>query len=352
MKLKDEVVQQNYINGNELLNKTNNNWRKICINDLEGFDNGDIFEYDNNLYILIGAHLVRINGSIAIPANVELLKQIKKINLIDYLVSSTYLEEIQETDDYIISQDNLLDKLLYLAYSSFISEEAAENTELLFNQKDSYNEEPFPIEFKSFLFNLNKINPFPEEYEFENQQLKDSTIEEFKNGKPFELYEETTEISESDPTYIKLKEEIIGLGKKNNYITYEQLVEKFKEIDVNTNILNDLYESLVENGIEVILEGEKREENTNEPQDYKMYSKISSELSMNYKKHYGGIKQVTERIKKNGNVLKQLKSGISVLSSFFFNDCTIIEDNYMCEYKPKIYRSDYSFLIINFIKAV
>ena len=65
------------------------------------------------------------------------------------------------------------------------------------------------------------------------------------------------------------KEELIALGKKNNNIlTFEQLAEALKGLEIDNDSLDELYNALMENGIEVVSEdsaaggagGEKIEE--------------------------------------------------------------------------------------------
>ena len=50
------------------------------------------------------------------------------------------------------------------------------------------------------------------------------------------------------------KKSLIEKGKKLGYITYEQLVEELKGLEVDSDTLDDLYNSLVENNIEIISE--------------------------------------------------------------------------------------------------
>ena len=50
------------------------------------------------------------------------------------------------------------------------------------------------------------------------------------------------------------KEKLISLGKKQGYITYEQLAEELKGLDIDSDVLDDLYNTLVEMGIEVVAE--------------------------------------------------------------------------------------------------
>ena len=50
------------------------------------------------------------------------------------------------------------------------------------------------------------------------------------------------------------KKSLLEKGKKQGYITYEQLVEELKGLEVDSDTLDDLYNTLVENNIEVISE--------------------------------------------------------------------------------------------------
>ena len=50
------------------------------------------------------------------------------------------------------------------------------------------------------------------------------------------------------------KNNLIKLGKENGYVTYEQLADELKGLDVDADTLDDLYNSLVENGIDIVSE--------------------------------------------------------------------------------------------------
>ena len=50
------------------------------------------------------------------------------------------------------------------------------------------------------------------------------------------------------------KKSLIEAGKKLGYVTYEQLVDELKGLDVDSDTLDDLYNTLVENNIEIISE--------------------------------------------------------------------------------------------------
>ena len=55
------------------------------------------------------------------------------------------------------------------------------------------------------------------------------------------------------------KEKLLKLGKKQGFITYEQLAEELKGLDVDSDSLDDLYNSFVEAGIEIVSEDGEEE---------------------------------------------------------------------------------------------
>ena len=50
------------------------------------------------------------------------------------------------------------------------------------------------------------------------------------------------------------KEKLLTLGKKQGYVTYEQLADQLKGLDVDSDTLDDLYNLLVESNIDIISE--------------------------------------------------------------------------------------------------
>ena len=51
--------------------------------------------------------------------------------------------------------------------------------------------------------------------------------------------------------------ELIELGKKQKYITFEQLVESLKGLDMDNDSLDEIYNTLMDNDIQVVAEGEE-----------------------------------------------------------------------------------------------
>ena len=70
-------------------------------------------------------------------------------------------------------------------------------------------------------------------------------------------------------TFEERKKELVELGKKKGNITYEELAEKLKNLDLDADSLDDLYNTLNENHISVVSENEEDDEDP---------SKTSNEL--------------------------------------------------------------------------
>ena len=61
---------------------------------------------------------------------------------------------------------------------------------------------------------------------------------------------------EAIKTLEEREKELIDLGTKQGYITYEQLAEKLKGLDIDADSLDELYNLLIENGIAVVTDEE------------------------------------------------------------------------------------------------
>ena len=57
-------------------------------------------------------------------------------------------------------------------------------------------------------------------------------------------------------TYEERKKELIEKGKENGYITYEQLASSLKGLELDSDSLDDLYNSLMEANIQVVTDEE------------------------------------------------------------------------------------------------
>ena len=283
--------------------------------DIEGFNNGDFYEIHGDIYILIGENLYGINNNHIIKAKSELVNKINKINILEYIISS---DHIKIDNNYDI--DSLLDELLRFSYKCFITRETFKNGAKDILSVDITNSEYETID-SIFRFelgsNLNRTH---------NTLFKDRiTIEGYDNQY---RYRTLKTILKGTPEF----DEFI----KNNVIDEDW--EKTEEA-INNYVNSDIYKEHEK----LYLEAEKRDN-----EHFEQYSK-----SMDYYiDNYGDIDDVIKRIKKNGKVLHQLKSGTSLLYLFIMNDCKFNVDNWKKEYISKLHINDYSFLIMNFIKAV
>ena len=50
------------------------------------------------------------------------------------------------------------------------------------------------------------------------------------------------------------KESLVKLGKEKGYVTYEQLADELKGLDIDADALDDLYNTFIENKIEIVSE--------------------------------------------------------------------------------------------------
>ena len=47
---------------------------------------------------------------------------------------------------------------------------------------------------------------------------------------------------------------LIALGKEKGYVTYEQIADELKGLDMDSDTLDDLYNTFLENQIEIVSE--------------------------------------------------------------------------------------------------
>ena len=95
-------------------------------------------------------------------------------------------------------------------------------------------------------------------------------------------------------TFEERKKELIELGKKKGSITYEELAEKLKNLDLDADSLDDLYNALSENHIEVVSENEEDDEDPSSTSN----ELLTKDLTINdpvrmYLKEIGQIKLLT-----------------------------------------------------------
>ena len=95
-------------------------------------------------------------------------------------------------------------------------------------------------------------------------------------------------------TFDQRKQELITLGKKKGSITYEELAEKLKGLELDADSLDDLYNTLSENHIKVISENEEDDEDPSTASN----ELLTKDLTINdpvrmYLKEIGQIKLLT-----------------------------------------------------------
>ena len=95
-------------------------------------------------------------------------------------------------------------------------------------------------------------------------------------------------------TFEERKKELVELGKKKGSITYEELAEKLKNLELDADSLDDLYNTLNENHIEVVSENEEDDEDPGKTST----ELLTKDLTINdpvrmYLKEIGQIKLLT-----------------------------------------------------------
>ncbi len=97
-------------------------------------------------------------------------------------------------------------------------------------------------------------------------------------------------------TFDERKEELVKRGKEVGFITYEQLADALKGLDLDADSLDDLYNTLTENNIEIVSENESDDDQS----DRLMLSdnELTKDLNINdpvrmYLKEIGQIKLLT-----------------------------------------------------------
>lgn len=95
-------------------------------------------------------------------------------------------------------------------------------------------------------------------------------------------------------TFEERKKELIELGKKKGNITYEELAEKLKNLELDADSLDDLYNALSENHIAVVSEGEDDDDDAGNASN----ELLTKDLTINdpvrmYLKEIGQIKLLT-----------------------------------------------------------
>ena len=94
-------------------------------------------------------------------------------------------------------------------------------------------------------------------YEFLKENDIDVVQEEIKIGEEKKKKKKETTSSSQIKTLDERKEDLLKLGKKQGYLTFEQLANSLKGLEMDAESLDDLYNFLRENNIEVVEDGEE-----------------------------------------------------------------------------------------------
>ena len=94
-------------------------------------------------------------------------------------------------------------------------------------------------------------------YEFLKENDIDIVQEEIKIGEEKKKKKKETTSSSQIKTLDERKEDLLKLGKKQGYLTFEQLANSLKGLEMDAESLDDLYNFLRENNIEVVEDGEE-----------------------------------------------------------------------------------------------
>lgn len=135
-------------------------------------------------------------------------------------------------------------------------------------------------------------------------------------------------------------------------------VDKFNDlycfISIPEPITQEENEEDIDKAFEEFYEKHKKEIEREEEKTEKTLQKTDNEFIGRmdyYEKKFKKWNEILERIKKNGKIKKQLITGVSILNSFIYNDCNWGNKEEIPSINPKYKIYDYSFLIMNFIKA-
>ena len=97
-------------------------------------------------------------------------------------------------------------------------------------------------------------------------------------------------------TFDERKDELVRLGKESGYVTYEMLAESLKGLELDADSLDDLYNTLTENGIEII--SDSGDDSTDASKLLLTDNELTKDLNINdpvrmYLKEIGQIRLLT-----------------------------------------------------------
>ena len=99
-------------------------------------------------------------------------------------------------------------------------------------------------------------------------------------------------------TFEERKEELVNIGHEKGYITYEELADSLKGLELDADSLDDLYNTFTENNIKVVSQDETNEDEQDETKILLDDHALTKDLTINdpvrmYLKEIGQIKLLT-----------------------------------------------------------
>ena len=286
-----------YLKGHDkiLVNDTKNDtYRFLSLIDLEGYNNGDIFEIGSGYYCLFGDYLYCLNNRKTIKADIKLVNKIKsKISPLEYIKGRDYLY----LDNPVFKNNDLLRALLLISYQKVVINDALKIRDFSGN--------------RTFLLSNDNA-------EIDNYSLKELLSKR--------KYDDALGISFKTNDWVgSLDDDGCMCYKKGEFVDKDTI---------------DLDETLT------LLDKELDKKRFVNDESYQIYDSNNAAIDMK-RKQYDTLKTFDEIYDEllEDAVGVQLWAGISVLKDYMYNyslDGNEKENSY----------KDYTFLIVNFVKAV
>lgn len=286
----------------------NNTYRQLSLIDIENFENGNIIQIDRNYYYLLGDKLYSLNNRMMLDADWKLSKKAKVVDLIDYIKSRSYLE--YKTDDKTFQDNDLFHSIFLKAYNKVIINDA-----LSFLDFDKNNK--YITDFKNYNYAYYSLRNIVFEKEIEE---------------PFDWY---------------IKDNVVEYFYDKDYcLTFKNITEEF---DNESNItLSKIYKIKTEIE-EELLKRESSDYSKSFIEEIRQINNKKIEEKKNIYEEKFSFQNVLNNIYKD-DVRNQLDAGFWVLKEFMYN-YGLNGKNKDAYRNKKVPGNDYSFLIINFIKA-
>lgn len=293
------------------INHQEKNFRPLSLVDIENFENGNIIKIDRNYYYLLGDNLYGIGNRKVIKADWKLSKKAKVVTPIDYIKSRSYIEYVDDKDIEEKYKEDLMYILFYKAYKKVII-----NNALLVLDFD-----------KDSKYITNFKNLYDARYAF-NTILLEKNIDSANMNF----------IGDEFVTYLD-----------NDYCLTTSFIkiQNLNQDKININV-NEFDKTLIEIQNELL----KKESSSYTEKFSQELRKINDKKIEEKKQEYYNaypFENIYINILKN-DVKNQLEAGLWIIKEFIYNYGLNGKgkDSYN---NKKVSGNDYSFLIINFVKA-